>query len=316
MKTRSTATLSSIATPVAIPFERSWRVLPCIADGPADVMVSIWRDMREEPRTLVASTPDAWHLIAVSIRAATLSLEVDGRAAMSGRIRPGMVQITSPGQRSRLDCTGPCEMLHIHVSRDRLQRCWEDAEVPHAVKLSRPPYDMGYRDGDIERLCAMILRADVAQPGYERAYVESLVCGIVFRMLDCQLIGTSLSQTASQGTITPALKQAVAFVDENLTRPISARDVIAAIGIGSAAFHRAFRMTYGVALPRYLTAKRVELSKNLMTSTDHRLVDIALSSGFRSQSHFSSEFKRLVGETPNLWRKHQAVLGALPAIGG
>jgi AraC-like DNA-binding protein len=37
------------------------------------------------------------------------------------------------------------------------------------------------------------------------------------------------------------------------------------------------------------------------------LVDIALSVGFGSQSHFTSVFKRFVGQPPGTWRQSQGL---------
>ncbi len=132
------------AVPPAIPVEHAWRLAPTThGAAPADVLTSIWRDMREEPRTLITSTPDTRHLIAVSIRAATLSLETGGRTVMKGRIPPGMVQVTGPGESSRMRCNGPCEMLHIYVSRDSLQQCWHDADA------RRQPACPGFRTNQV-----------------------------------------------------------------------------------------------------------------------------------------------------------------------
>jgi AraC-like DNA-binding protein len=36
--------------------------------------------------------------------------------------------------------------------------------------------------------------------------------------------------------------------------------------------------------------------------TDSTLVDIALSVGFQTQAHFTTVFKRFVGDTPHHWR--------------
>jgi AraC family transcriptional regulator len=44
----------------------------------------------------------------------------------------------------------------------------------------------------------------------------------------------------------------------------------------------------------------------MLTETSDALVDIALSVGFQTQAHFTTVFKRIVGNTPCRWRRDHA----------
>src|SRR5437667_26198 len=54
------------------------------------------------------------------------------------------------------------------------------------------------------------------------------------------------------------------------------------------------------------TALRVERAKELLRNTELPVVDVALSSGFSSQSHLSYWFQRYVGVSPAAYRQHRA----------
>ena len=50
---------------------------------------------------------------------------------------------------------------------------------------------------------------------------------------------------------------------------------------------------------------RIEAAREMLAGTNLPLVEVALSTGFQTQSHFSSVFKRLVEETPARWQRAQ-----------
>jgi len=66
---------------------------------------------------------------------------------------------------------------------------------------------------------------------------------------------------------------------------------------------RSFRRFQGCTISDYVRQLRVDNARRKMMSGNVRLVDIALSSGFSDQSHFSRSFKRVTGMTPTEFRK-------------
>jgi AraC family transcriptional regulator len=70
---------------------------------------------------------------------------------------------------------------------------------------------------------------------------------------------------------------------------------------------RAFKAAVGQSPHRYVLGRRVERAKELLRNTDMPVVDVALSSGFCSQSHLSHWFQRYVGVSPAAYRQHRAL---------
>ena len=67
-------------------------------------------------------------------------------------------------------------------------------------------------------------------------------------------------------------------------------------------FAAQFRIATGFRPHEYLLRKRIERACDLLVTSDASLVDIALSVGFQTQAHFTTVFKRFMGETPHRWR--------------
>jgi hypothetical protein len=52
--------------------------------------------------------------------------------------------------------------------------------------------------------------------------------------------------------------------------------------------------------------RRIERAQEMLLRTGISLVDVALSVGFQTQSHFTSVFKRYAGQPPRAWRESVA----------
>jgi AraC family transcriptional regulator len=67
-------------------------------------------------------------------------------------------------------------------------------------------------------------------------------------------------------------------------------------------FSRAFKQSMGISPVAYMTEQRIARAKKLLSETDLPIADIALRTGFASQSHFTSTFRKLVWTTPKAFR--------------
>lgn len=128
------------------------------------------------------------------------------------------------------------------------------------------------------------------------------------------LLGTESEETGTLETPAPITlkpgglsvwqaKQALAFMDANLGSKISIAEISALVRLSKSHFCRAFKLTLGTSPMAYLSIRRVERAKLLITSTSERLSDIALACGFADQSHLNRSFGRMVGMSPGLWRR-------------
>ena len=66
---------------------------------------------------------------------------------------------------------------------------------------------------------------------------------------------------------------------------------------------RFFKKITGKTIFQYLIQHRVERSQELLRSTDMTLAEIAIHTGFSTQSYFSVCFKKQTGVTPNQYRQ-------------
>jgi AraC family transcriptional regulator len=100
------------------------------------------------------------------------------------------------------------------------------------------------------------------------------------------------------------LRKAIEFINENLDQ----EQTVALAAVAEVAqmsyfhFSRAFKQSTGVSPNVYMTERRIERAKKLLSETDLPIADIALRTGFASQSHFTTTFRKLVWTTPKAFR--------------
>lgn len=99
------------------------------------------------------------------------------------------------------------------------------------------------------------------------------------------------------------MKAVIDYVDGHLSSRITLATMAAAAGLSSMHFAAQFRAATGTRPHDYVLRRRIERAQELLRNGESCLVDIALGVGFQSQSHFTTVFKRFVGETPHRWRQ-------------
>ncbi len=107
-----------------------------------------------------------------------------------------------------------------------------------------------------------------------------------------------------RGGLSPAaLRRVQLFVDANLANNIHLRDLASRAALSPFHFARAFRTTAGVTPRAFVEQRRIDLAKRLITESTQPLADVAVATGFGTQSRLTSIFKRQTGFTPGEYRR-------------
>jgi len=100
------------------------------------------------------------------------------------------------------------------------------------------------------------------------------------------------------------LRKATDFIEEHLPESFQLKDVAAAAGYSEYHFQRLFSGFVGEPLREYVRKRRLTNAAKALATTQNRILDIAIESGFESQEAFSRAFKRMFRMTPGSFRKH------------
>ena len=98
-------------------------------------------------------------------------------------------------------------------------------------------------------------------------------------------------------------RQAIAYVHTRFAEPISSAHIAKHLNIHQNHLIRCFREQLGITPMTYLRRWRVKQAQRLLETTDQSVTEVALGTGFSSQSYFSRVFREEVGLTPTAYRR-------------
>ena len=106
---------------------------------------------------------------------------------------------------------------------------------------------------------------------------------------------------ALAGELYERIVAAKIFIDENYHEPIDLNIISKKAYLSRFHFHRLFSRVYKKTPHQYLTSKRMEKAKNLL-SENTQVGDVCTEVGFESVGSFSVLFKKEIGFAPTYYR--------------
>jgi AraC family transcriptional regulator len=243
-----------------------------------------------------------YHCIGLNLKCTTLSFEHAGRTIVSGRVTAGAVQVTAPGVQVSVRFESPGDVLHLFVSQHALAECFEDLYGhAHAGEIVLADPRM-LRDPTLERLAQSLAVSHSTDAASGKLFTDSVSLAIVSRLVSRYF--TAVSRQTREPAALPQwrMRSTIEFIEAHLSDAIGLAEMAQSAGLTRMHFAAQFRRATGLRPHEYLLRRRIEHAQQLLTRSKKSMVDVALSCGFRSQSHFTSVFKRFVGDTPYCWK--------------
>ena len=138
-----------------------------------------------------------------------------------------------------------------------------------------------------------------------RQVFQSAMSSEVFKDLATEICMKTieLRDLSNSGHHTKLVCCACEYIHENYNNPdISLNTVAAFVSLSPTHFSTIFSQEMGVTFIEYLTAVRMEKVKEMLASTDEKLVNIAFAVGYNEPNYLSYLFKKREGITPKEFR--------------
>ena len=95
----------------------------------------------------------------------------------------------------------------------------------------------------------------------------------------------------------------IAYIEENLSAPLSIADLARTVGAPIATFRQQFQRHTGQSVHKYIVERRLQLACKLLMNPDAGVPDVAAASGFSSQQHMTMTFRNRLGITPKSFQR-------------
>ncbi len=166
-------------------------------------------------------------------------------------------------------------------------------------------YKGGFHDPLIEQI-ARAVHAEMTDPlPAGNLLVDTLASALGVQILrhHSNLAAASLALRNTRGALDSVrLRRVMEFIEAHLSEDLAVETLANEACLSQFHFARAFKAATGTAPHRYITDRRIERAKALISGGRLPLPEIADMCGFSSQAHFTRWFKRIVGITPGKYR--------------
>lgn len=125
------------------------------------------------------------------------------------------------------------------------------------------------------------------------------VANILIKMID--LIFDESSEIF--GEPDDKMKKALNYIERNIKKSITLQDVAEYVNVSSYYLSRMFKQEMNVNYITYLTARKIEIAKEMLGNTDQPVLNVALELSYSDANYFSKVFKKNVGITPIEYRE-------------
>lgn len=93
------------------------------------------------------------------------------------------------------------------------------------------------------------------------------------------------------------------YINEHFAADCSLKKLAATVNLSPNYLHTIFKESVGLTPYEYVMSKRIDRAKALIMTGEKSMLEIAIETGFCSQSHFNKVFKAQTGTTPANYRK-------------
>jgi AraC family transcriptional regulator len=271
-----------------------------------------WRSLHAailEEGPFSATEPPIGHpmLIYHLTRPTEVSRKIEGGPGNRELIGPRRICLTPGDATTRWEHHGHPEILQVYLRSSIYQAAVSEiynCDTAHAELVPR----FAVMDPMLEQLAIALTTALRDGTANDGLYIDTLA-----QMMAVHLARNHSTQSRP-GRMPPVqaisgwrMRRVLEYIEENLDGDLSLEAMAAEVDISPIYLARAFKAAVGQSPHRYVLARRVERAKELLRNTDLPVVDVALSSGFSSQSHLSYWFQRYVGVSPAAYRQHRAL---------
>ncbi|WP_420468433.1 helix-turn-helix domain-containing protein [Panacagrimonas sp.] len=216
--------------------------------------------------------------------------------------RPGDITLIPRGQSIHYRTDGRVDFATVHfpaqsacVARDRIGTGL--LNLPHCLFALRDEY--------VVATVQTLIRAKSTSSPDDQRYFAKLLDSLTWHLARVVEDGNAetvrlpaLIAAPSSVTAGANFDAVIAWIDANLAEKMTLDELADRAGIGRTTFAQQFARRFGCPPHRYIMIRRMEKARAMLHEGRLRVTDIAYELGFSSQSHFSTAYKAINGETP------------------
>lgn len=162
--------------------------------------------------------------------------------------------------------------------------------VLRSPKVIKKFFDSMYEIDDDRRLD--YLRMKLPELFYQFKYIEPDACNEV--------------RNPVPGTQVDFVKNVSHYISDNINEKITVKRLTQEFGVSDSYLQNAFRNVYGMPVISFIRVQKMQSAAQVLVRTNRKIDEIADAFGYENESKFSAAFKRIMGDSPGVFRKEHS----------
>lgn len=249
---------------------------------------------------------DDAYLICLNLKQQTThELWCDGRSVCSSAYGAGSTYLLDLRRDPIAYIGEPMHSLYFYMPRKAIGEAGAEISHSNTSDIALSPGKC-FNDSIITSIGQTLLPIFRSQSALHQPLVDHLLQGLC-AYLSLNYGGPPITRAIVKGALAPWQQRLVSqMIRERIFEGISIVELAKACRLSAGALVRGFKKSTGVSPHQWLLHRRIDQAIELMSDPDTSLAQIAYSTGFSDQSHFSRVFAQKIGVTPGAWRKSSA----------
>ena len=110
------------------------------------------------------------------------------------------------------------------------------------------------------------------------------------------------TQTTAPTVPSGRVRRVTEYIEQNLDRDLRLAELAALVYMSPYHFARLFKCSTGVPPHRFVVGQRIARARAFLATQELSIAQISRMVGFRTPSHFTTVFRRVLGLTPGAYR--------------
>lgn len=218
------------------------------------------------------------------------------------RSSPGDLELVAPWSNGVYHCDGQTHIVLMSISQRHIDEALEGQESDFKGDFGCL-HSGTMRSVSVRHLFDQLWRCCGQNRPFSNLAAEGLRTAIIAQLLNLSQQRTQFAVDFKHRIPADVMRQIDDFVDSVQDAKVYTRDLANIAGMPISTFSRAFCKTTGQTAYQYVIDRRVDLARSLLSQSTDSLAEIALKTGFASQSHMTDVFRRKVGASPGSFRR-------------
>jgi AraC family transcriptional regulator len=169
-------------------------------------------------------------------------------------------------------------------------------------------------DARVGALAAAVNAERVAGFPSGRLFLDSVEQALAVALVSGYAVRHGSMRTYRGGLGPARLRRVTELVRAKIEDELSLDEMAESAGLSTAHFSQMFRKSTGETPHQFVLRHRIERAKEMLHTSEARVLDVAVACGFKTQEHFARVFRRMCGASPTEYRQEFLRHGATYAL--